>query len=291
LVAGGIFKATTYMANIFTPGGILALFIRLMWMWGATGAMLSLAGILGKMTITTTADAIGQLMKAVQGIVTTAALAATGVGAVGAVGGVAGGAAGAGAAGGAAGGAEAAGLGAGAGAAGLEAGGAEGAAGAGLANASSHLAAAQSWSNRGALMEAFGLHRPAQFARALSGSHSIAARREELASRMNKFTGGGGEGASFDDVGFTVSSGVREQILDGYGGSPESFRQAYQNLAPLLESRGHTPSAFATGAPYQAGLMARIYSSERDSIDQMRDPLAEVISRAGLSPDLVGPQQ
>jgi len=165
LVAGGVFKASVYMANIFTPGGILALIIHVIWLWGATGAMLSLAGILSKLTISTTADAAGQVVKAVSGIVTTAALAATGVGAVGAVGGVAGGTAGLGAAGGAGGGAGgAAGLGAvggagggaGAAGAGTAAGGGGNAAGEGLANASAHLGAAQTWSNRGALLEAFG---------------------------------------------------------------------------------------------------------------------------------------
>lgn len=276
LVAGGVFKASTYMANMFTPGGVLALFIRLMWLWGATGAMLSLAGILGKLTIATTTDAIGQVMQAVNGIVTTAALAATGVGAVGAVGGVAGGAAGA------TGGAEAA----GAGAAGPAIGGGEAATGGGLANASAHLGAAQTWSNRGALLEAFGQHRPAQFARALSGSHSIAARQAELSARMNKF--GGADDKSFDDVGFEVSGGVRRELLDSYDGNPQSFRQAYAGISPMLESHGITPSAFASQYPGHAGLMARIYSSERESIDQAPDPLLELAGRAGAQKDLFG---
>jgi len=282
LVAGGIFKSSVYMANMFTPGGILALFIRLMWLWGATGAMLSLAGILGKLTISTTTDAIGQIAKAVTGIVSTAALGATGVGAVGAVGGVAGGAAGLGAAEGAGGlgAAEGAGL---AGGAGEALGG-----GGGMANASAHLNTAQMWSNRGALFDAFGLHRPAQFARALSGSHSLAARREELSSRMDKFGGGGAGEKSFDDVGFTVSSNVRQELLDNYGGGPEAFRSAYASLSPLLEQRGLTQSAFASSAPREAGIMARIYASERDSIDRLADPLSEVVARAGVNKGLLG---
>jgi hypothetical protein len=296
LVAGGVFKASVYMANIFTPGGILALIIHVIWLWGATGAMLSLAGILGKLTISTTADAAGQVVKAVSGIVTTAALAATGVGAVGAVGGVAGGAAGLGAAGGAGGGAGgAAGLGAvggasggaGAAGAGAAAGGGGTAAGEGLANASAHLGAAQTWSNKGALLEAFGLHRPAQFARALSGSHNIAARQAELSARMNKF-GGSGEEQSFEDVGFNVSNGVRRELLDAYDGNPQSFSRAYDGLSPMLQAHGVTPSVFASQYPQHAGVMARIYSSERDSIDKAADPLSDLIGRAGVPKDLFG---
>jgi hypothetical protein len=295
LVAGGVFKASVYMANIFTPGGILALIIHVIWLWGATGAMLSLAGILGKLTISTTADAAGQVVKAVSGIVTTAALAATGVGAVGAVGGVAGGAAGLGAAGGAGGGAGgAAGLGAVGGAGGgappgsVRVGGGGGtAAGEGLANASAHLGAAQTWSNKGALLEAFGLHRPAQFARALSGSHNIAARQAELSARMNKF-GGSGEEQSFEDVGFNVSTGVRRELLDAYDGNPQSFSKAYDGLSPMLQAHGVTPSVFASQYPQHAGVMARIYSSERDSIDKAADPLSDLIGRAGVPKDLFG---
>jgi type IV secretion system protein VirB6 len=285
LVAGGIFKASTYMTNIFTPGGILALFIRIMWLWGATGAMLSLAGILGKLTISTTTDAIGQVMKAVQSVVTTAALAATGVGAVGAVGGVAGGAAGAvGATG--AGAVPAAG-----GAAELAGGGGQAAVGGGMANASAHLGAAQLWSNRGAMLEAFGMHRPAQFARALSGSHSIAARQAELSSRMDKFQGEGGRGSSdrsFDDVGFEVSGGVRSELLNSFSGSPQSFQKAYSEMGPMLESHGITPSAFASQYPGHAGLMASIYRSEREAIDKSPDPLLELAGRAGAPKDLFG---
>ena len=110
LIAGGIFKASIYMSSILVPGGVLALLIRLMWLWGATGAMLSLAGILGKMTITTTADAAGQIVKAVAdvagmiavGAATGGAGLAAGAGAVGA--GAAGGAGGLAAGGGGAGG-------------------------------------------------------------------------------------------------------------------------------------------------------------------------------------------
>ena len=293
LVAGGIFKASTYMTNVFTPGGILALFIHLMWLWGATGAMLSLAGILGKFTISTTTDAINQLVNAVKGVVTTAALAATGVGAIGAAGGLAGGAAGG--AGGAMGGAAAAGAtpglpGGGIPMGSLPIGGGGESGGAALVNASSHLGAAQTWSNRGALLEAFGLHRPAQFARALSNSHNIAAHQAELSQRMEKLAGGAKGSPDnqdrpermFDDVGFPVSASVRKQLLDGFGGSAAKFRESYAEMRPMLQQHSLAPEIFASGGdPRKVGYMAKIYSSEKESLGQFPDQLAELARRAG----------
>jgi hypothetical protein len=274
LVAGAIFKASTFMAGLFTTGGILALFIRILWLWGATGAMLSLAGILGKLTISTSTDAVGQLINAVKGIATTAALVASGAGALGAVGGLAGGAAG---------GAEGAGV--GGASAGLAAGGGEAAGGGGLASASAQLGAAQAWNNRSVMYEAFGLGRPAQFARSLSASHSLAARRAELSARMDQF---GGEEKTDDDLGFEASGGVRKELLESFGGNPRSFHQAYGDLSPMLKSHGINPSAFASQYPGHAGLMARIYSAEREAIDRSPDPLSDLAGRAGAPKNLFG---
>ena len=84
IVAGGVFKAGLAASYLFDKQGLLSAIIRVIWLWGATGLLLSLAGILGKMTISTTADAFGQMVKAVQQIVSIGALAASGVGAAGA---------------------------------------------------------------------------------------------------------------------------------------------------------------------------------------------------------------
>ena len=79
IVAGGVFKAGLAASYLFDKQGLLSAIIRVIWLWGATGLLLSLAGILGKMTISTTADAFGQMVKAVQQIVSIGALAASGV--------------------------------------------------------------------------------------------------------------------------------------------------------------------------------------------------------------------
>jgi hypothetical protein len=82
---------------------------------------------------------------------------------------------------------------------------------------------------------------------------------------------------------------VRRELLDAYGGNPQAFRRAFNDMSPMLESRGITPSAFASQYPRQAGLMARIYSSEHADIDRKADPLLELAARAGASKDLFNP--
>lgn len=292
LVAGAIFKACTFMGAMFIPGGILALFIRIMWLWGATGAMLSLAGILGKLTITTTTDAIGQLMNAVKGIVDVAAVAALGV-ATGGAGAAAGagalGAGGAGLTGGAAfaggGGAEGA---------GLTAGGAES-----LASASSHLGAAQNMSAISGLSQAMGLDRTAGFTRTLSNIHSLAARKAELTSRMNNFgrvnrdsgpaETGIAPGAEVSsgagvDIGFPASNDVVHDFLKGYGGPADKARSDLTEMAHLFPD-SIKPDTFVSRYPEKAGLMASIYSNERSDIDSSKDPLWELSHRVGLPYD------
>jgi hypothetical protein len=309
LIAGGIFKASIYMSSVLVPGGILALLIRLMWLWGATGAMLSLAGILGKMTITTTADAAGQIVKAVADV---AGMIAVGV-ATGGAGLAAGaGAAGAGAAGGAGG------LATGAGGAGGVAAGVGGGEAAGLASASSHLGAAQDLNTIGGYAQALGLRGTAGLSRALSSSESLAARQAELSSRMGRLgvggmsrggrnnrpneegdeiiqpdTDGGGGGVQGAGSGrglpFEVADNVWQAALQGFGGSEENLGPAYADMSPLLSQNGRDipPENFFSAHAQQAGLMSSIYSSERPEIDKKPDPLMELLQRAGGKPEWI----
>ena len=309
LIAGGIFKASIYMSSILVPGGVLALLIRLMWLWGATGAMLSLAGILGKMTITTTADAAGQMVKAVADV--------AGMIAVGAATGGAGLAAGAGAGGaGAAGGAG--GLGAGVGGAGGLATGAGGGEAAGLASASSHLGAAQDLNTIGGYAQALGLKGTAGLSRTLSSGESLAARQAELSSRIGRLgeaglgrgggnnqpkddggetsqpdTGGGSSGAQGAGSGrglpFDVADNVWQDALRGFGGPEEKLSSAYTDMSHLLNQNGRDipPENFISAHAQQAGLMSSIYSSERNEIDKKPDPLMELLERAGGRPEWI----
>jgi hypothetical protein len=56
----------------------------------------------------------------------------------------------------------------------------------------------------------------------------------------------------------------------------------------MLQAHGVTPSVFASQYPKHAGVMARIYSSERDAIDRAADPLSNLAGRAGVPKDLFG---
>src|SRR5512147_2333157 len=156
IVAGGVFKAGLAVSFVFNKPGLLSALIHVIWLWGAAGMLLSLAGILGKMTISTTADAFGQMLKAVQQVVAIGALAASGVGA-----------AGAGAIGTA---------GAGTSATGTAAGG-SGLSGGGGAAAMSHLSTAQQLNQTASTYSAMGLHAPAAYNRSLAHGHELAARQ------------------------------------------------------------------------------------------------------------------
>jgi hypothetical protein len=166
IVAGGVFKAGMAASTWLGQQGLLSAIIRVIWLWGATGLLLSLAGILGKMTISTTADAFGQMIKAVQQIVSIGALAASGVGAAGA------GAVGTGAVG-----TSATGLGATAATT----------TGSGLSGGAltmNHLNSAQQLTQTAGTLDAMGLHTPAAYNRSLAHGHELAARQAELGERM-----------------------------------------------------------------------------------------------------------
>ena len=282
LLAGGIFKATVEgsafaSGELFSMGIILGPLIRVLWLWAAAGAMLAVVGILGKFTITTTADAANKVFGAVKGIATTAALAATGAG-IGTAGMV-------GAAGG--------GMGAtGAGAAGGTGGAGSPGGPAALSDAQQHLGSAQQWNFGGMMADVFGQRQAGQFARSMASQHTLAARQAELGLMMERFGAPGGPSGdqqvkAYEDVGFTVSESVRGELLKGYGSDdPAKFKEAYEGLSPLLQNRSIDPGAFASQNPNRAGLMASIYQNEREAIDRSGDPLGDLALRAGFDQGL-----
>ena len=240
IVAGGVFKAGLAASYLFDKQGLLSAIIRVIWLWGATGLLLSLAGILGKMTISTTADAFGQMIKAVQQIVSIGALAASGVGAAGA--GAVGAAGAAGTAGGLSGG---------------EA-------------AMSHLNAAQQLTQRAGNMEAMGLHAPAAYNRSLAHGHELAARQAELGERMQRFDGAQPTSTS-QDYGFSQS--VNSSIQSNFNGSPQEFQQGFQALSPHISQHGLDPNVLAAQYPEDTAHMVQAYLNHSDEISQARDPL------------------
>jgi hypothetical protein len=260
IAAGGIFKAGLASSYLFDRQGLLSGIIRVIWLWGATGMLLSLSGILGRMTISATADGLKAMVGTVQQIASIAALAAAGAGAMGA----------GGAAGGASIGASSA-TNAGE-SAGVGLAGASGGPASGESAALGHLNAAQDLGRQAATFDAMGLRAPAQFSRAMAHSHELSARQVELASRMERFSGTENQGTDF---GFAPN--VNAGIASTFQGSKTEFDQGYQGLSPLLSQHGLTPEIFASQYPEDTGRMVQAYLAHGDEIHQARDPL----SRAG----------
>jgi len=245
IVAGGVFKAGLAASYLFDKHGLLSAIIRVIWLFGATGILLSLAGILGRMTISTAADAFGQMVKAVQQIASISALAASGVGAVGA--GVVGAA-----------GASTGATGTAATASGL--GGAEG--------AMSHLNAAQQLTERAGTLDAMGLHAPAAYNRSLAHGHELETRQAELGERMQRF---GGVQSGSQDFGFSTS--VNTAIQSNFNGSSQDFQHGFQALSPHISRHGLDPNALAAQYPEDTAHMVQAYLNHSDEINGARDPL------------------
>jgi len=249
IVAGGVFKAGMAASTWLGQQGLLSAILRVVWLWGATGLLLSLAGILGKMTISTTADAFGGMIKAAQQIVSIGMLAASGVGA-----------AGAGAVG-------AAGATTGAGAS------ATSTATSGLTGAEAamgHLNAAQQLTQQAGNLEAMGLRAPAAYNRSLAHGHELAARQAELGERMQRFNVAPSTSPS-DDFGFSPS--VNASIQSSFNGSPQEFQQGFQAMSSDITQHGMDPNIFAAQYPQETAQMTRAYLDHSEEIMTARDPL------------------
>lgn len=241
VVAGGVFKAGLAATYFFDQQGLLSAVIRVIWLWGATGLLISIAGILGKMTITTTADAVGKLFQAVKQVASIAALAASGVGAAGGAA-----AGGAGAAGGAAAG----------GATGGEA-------------AMSHLGSASQLTQRAGIFEALGLKTPAAYNRSQAHEHELAARQAELGERMQRFDGV--QTQTQTDYGFSPS--VNSAIQSNFSGSHDDFQRGFDGLSPHITAQGFDPNAFAAQYPEATAHMVQAYNDHPDDINGAQNPL------------------
>jgi len=247
IVAGGVFKAGMAASIWLGQQGLLSAILRVVWLWGATGLLLSLAGILGKMTISTTADAFGGMIKAAQQIVSIGMLAASGVGAAGA------------GAVGAAGGTSSASA-TSAGTSGLT--GAEAAMG--------HLNAAGQLTQQAGNLEAMGLRAPAAYNRSLAHGHELAARQAELGERMQRFSGVPSTSSSQD---FGFSPTVNASIRSNFNGSPQEFQQGFQSMSSDIARHGIDPNVFAAQYPEETAQMTRAYLDHAEEIITARDPL------------------
>lgn len=295
LVAGGIFKAAVSVAGSLSHGGLVLSFVRLLWLFGATGALLSLSGILAKLTLSAGGDAARKAFGVAKSFVATAALAAA-TGGIGAAAGAGGMAAGGAAAGGGAG------AGLGTAAAGTTATGAASfasgsTASAGLGAEAAHFSKAQSFNQLGTTLDAIGAHGQARVAYGLGRGQELAARQNQLQSRIDGF-GGTPQGASQGtahaasapesaEVGFPASAQVRNDLLHGFGGSSENFQTAFGGLSSHIKAAGFSPEGFAAQYPQEVGMMARTYLQSGGEIEGSERPLWETAQRAGVDAELL----
>ena len=283
LIAGAIFKAAVSVAGAISQGGMVLSLVRLLWLFGATGALLSLSGILAKMTLSASGEAAKKIFGVAKGLVATAALAA----ATGGIGAAAGGAVAAGGSAAAGGGA------AGAGTA------ATGAAMSGSAPAAAsaemaHLAKAQGFNKLGTALDAVGAHKQARVAYGMGRSSDLSARQDRLQTKIDGFGGASARPQAnqssppeSSDLGFSASAGVKKDILSGFGGSSDDFRAAYSGLSPHMEAAGFSPDGFASQYPQAAGMMAKTYAQSQQEIDDAAAPLWETANRAGVDAELL----
>jgi hypothetical protein len=284
LAAGGIFKATTAVSLFFVGGGLISGLIRVMWLWGTAGLMLSLAGVLGRFTIAAGADAAKQAIGAVGKITGAAALAATGVGAPAA-------------------GVVVGGTGAGAGAAGA---GAAGGVGGTLSSGSAALGhygspgyqyqAAMSDTWRAGIANMLGVRPAAAFFQTRAAMHDIAARQASLQDRVQRFgtpaptalARGGQDGQSAPPaLDFGYSPSVNDRLSRNFSGTPEAFQDGFAQFSRHFPA-DIQPQTFVEQHPDEAAIMTQVYMSNKDNIDNSPSPLQAVIDLSGMGGSILG---
>jgi hypothetical protein len=306
VVAGGIFKAGVALSSFFSGGGLLTILIRLLWLWGAVGFLLALAGILSRVTLSAGGEALGEATGAVKAIIGTAVLATAAVGTAGAAAGAAGAA---GAGGAAASGAGGVGGGTGGGVGGAAAGGAAASGVSGGANSGGsilgELDQAQAHTRQAGTLSALGFHGPAQYVRSQAHLHELAARRMQLEERLARFGGGGsradwgqdefrsdsaeaggGDGAGEQLVGYSRS--VDARIQRAFPGSGQDFHAGLEAFSPHIESHGLDPQILAQSYPEDTARMVSAYLADPEAVGGADDPLLEAARRGGAKDFIEG---
>lgn len=272
IMAGGIFKAgilaSTYLV---VSGGILSGIIRILWLFGAAGMLMTMTGILGRITLGSAAETLGKMWDAAKGIVGTVALVGAGV----ATGGAALASGGAALAGGNA----------------AVAGSGETTMASSLGGALDSLGKANSMNTMSTLFSGMGLPRHAQVAGGLARGHEIEARSQELSTRIGHFNGQRQDGPA-RDVGITgVAPRTSQTMLDNFGGSADEFKQVFPAIEARLRSSGLEPGVVANQYPRELGSMARLYRDNPDYYNSSPDMLLALSQDAmasGIEKALIG---
>ena len=276
IMAGGIFKAGIGVAaSTVSLGGMMSGVFRVLWLFGAAGLLLSVTGILFRITLGAAGEAVQKMWDVAKGIAGTVAL----VGAAVATGGAAGIGAGVGAGTGAGATATTIGTGTGTGealAAGGNGGGLGGGGTGGLNSAMGSLDKASTMNTMSNMFQSMGLPQHSRVASGLARGHELDARRADLATRISNFGGGGGnnnnQGSSLGIDG--LSARAAEKMLEGFGGSTDELKQVFPTIGTKLERAGFpSVSAAANQYPQELGRMAQLYQADPDRYNSAPDML------------------
>ncbi len=272
IMAGGIFKAgilaSTYL-GVSGGVGLMSGMIRILWMFGAAGLLLTATGILGRITLGSAAETLGKMWEVAKGIAGTVALVggviATGGSAAVAGGGVATASSG-----------EVM--------AGTTMGGMSAGTGAGLGNALGSLDKASTMNSMSNIFSAMGLSNHARLAGGLAHGHELDARKQDLAVRIGNFNQSQAESASVD-VGIEgVSPRAAQTMLENFGGSADDFKQVFPAIQHGLERAGF-PSVGVVANQYsgELGSMAKLYQANPDYYNSTPDMLMSLSQDAGAT--------
>ncbi len=272
IMAGGIFKAgilaSTYL-GVSGGVGVMSGMIRILWMFGAAGLLLTATGILGRITLGAAAETLGKMWDVAKGIAGTVAL----VGGTIATGGAA--AAGGGATMVSSGEAFATtasmnGVGEGT--------------GIGLNNSLNGLDKASTMNSMSNIFSALGLPNHARLAGGLAHGHELDARKQDLAARIGNFNQRQTERAPVDIGIEGVGPKAAQSMLENFGGSTEEFKQVFPAIQHSLEKAGF-PSVGVIANQYSAelGSMAKLYQSNPDYYNSTPDMLMSLAQDAGAT--------
>ena len=271
IMAGGIFKAgilaSTYL-SVSGGAGVMSGMIRILWMFGAAGLLLTATGILGRVTLGSAGEALGKMWDVAKGIVGTVAL----VGGAVATGGIAAAGGGAAAAGG------------GAVSTSTSVGSTAAGAGMGLNNAMGSLNNASTMNQMSNIFSAMGLPNHARLAGGLAHGHELDARKQDLTARIGSFNQRPAEATSVDIGIEGVSAKAAQSMLDNFGGSADELKQVFPAIQNKLERAG-LPSVGVIANQYSAelGSMAKLYQSNPDFYNSTSDMLMSLAQDAGAT--------
>ena len=227
VAAAAVFKAGIEAAASLNSGIIQEIF-RVLWLFGITGFLLSISGILGKFTLGAAGDAFGKVVSAGKAIIESAVLAGSAI----ATGGASAAAGGAGALAAGGGGA----LGGGGGAAALGGGAAKAGSGAiGGFSATQHLQNAQASLGNADVASSLGMDRLASHYQRQAQGSQIAARQADIESRIGHQSSGSSSGSTLTNFGYT-SDTVNNRLAQHYPGpgGPQVFNNEMMGMRSMI---------------------------------------------------------